>query len=93
MRALGNIASSSIWLVSPTYAGLIVGKTADDIGKSAFRPVWGAMTAHAAEQDPRSRALTLSRLSAAEDLGGATGPALAGLIRTLWVSPQSLAPA
>lgn len=90
MRALGNIASSGIWLVSPTYAGLIVGKTADDIGKSAFRPVWGAMMAHAAEQDPRSRASTLSRLSAAEDLGEATGPALAGLIWTVWGIPAVL---
>ena len=90
MRALGNIASSGIWLLSPTYAGLLVGKAADDVGKAAFRPAWGAMMANAAEQDPRRRASTLSRLSAAEDLGEATGPILAGLIWTLWGIPAVL---
>lgn len=90
MRALGNIASSGIWLLSPTYAGLLAGKTADDIGKAAFRPAWGAMMAKAAEQDPPRRAATLSRLSAAEDLGEATGPILAGLIWTLWGIPAVL---
>lgn len=90
MRALGNIASSGIWLLSPTYAGLLIGKTADDVGKAAFRPAWGAMMANAAEQDPHRRASTLSRLSAAEDLGEATGPILAGLIWTLWGIPAVL---
>jgi MFS family permease len=90
MRAIGNIISSVIWLLSPTYAGLIAGKTADDLGKAAFRPAWGAMMADAAERDPRRRASTLSRLSAAEDLGEAAGPIAAGLIWTAWGIPVVL---
>ena len=90
MRALGNIASSCIWLVTPTFAGFLVGKAADDIGKAAFRPAWGAMMADAAEQHPHRRASTLSRLSAAEDLGEATGPVLAGLVWTIWGIPAVL---
>ncbi|MFD1213735.1 MFS transporter [Arthrobacter sp. GCM10027362] len=90
MRAVGNIFSSAIWLLSPTYAGLIAGKTADDLGKAAFRPAWGAMMADAAERDPRRRAATLSRLSAAEDLGEATGPIAAGMIWTAWGIPAVL---
>jgi MFS family permease len=90
MRAVGNIVSSAVWLLWPSYAGLIVGKTADDIGKSAFRPAWGAMMADAAERNPRRRAATLSRLSAAEDLGEAAGPIAAGMIWTAWGIPAVL---
>jgi len=90
MRAVGNVVSSVIWLVSPTYAGLLAGKAADDVGKAAFRPAWGALMAHVADDDPRRRARTLSRLSAAEDLGEMSGPIVAGLVWSLWGVPAVL---
>ncbi|MGQ0467078.1 MAG: MFS transporter [Sporichthyaceae bacterium] len=90
MRAIGNIVSSVIWLVSPTYAGLVAGKAADDVGKAAFRPAWGAAMAEVAADDPRRRAATLAQLSAAEDLGEMSGPVVAGLIWSLWGIPTLL---
>lgn len=90
MRAIGNVVSSLVWLVAPTYPGLIVGKVADDLGKAAFRPAWGAMMGRIADVDPRRRARTLSWLSSAEDLGEVAGPVVAGVIWTLWGLPAVL---
>lgn len=90
MRALGNLVSSVIWLASPTYAGLVSGKVADDVGKAAFRPAWGAVMAEVAAQDPRRRAAALAQMSAAEDLGEMSGPVVAGLIWSLWGIPAVL---
>ncbi len=90
MRTLGNVVSSVIWLASPTYAGLISGKVADDLGKAAFRPAWGAVMAEVASEDPRRRAAALSQMSAAEDLGEMSGPVVAGLVWSLWGIPSLL---
>jgi len=90
MRAIGNVLSSLIWLVAPTYPGLLAGKAADDLGKAAFRPAWGALMGRIADIDPRRRARTLSWLSSAEDLGEVVGPIAAGLIWTLWGLPAVL---
>lgn len=90
LRAVGNIVSSAIWLVAPHYAGLVAGKVADDVGKAAFRPAWGAMMAEVAAEDPRRRAAALAQLSAAEDLGEMSGPVVAGLVWTLWGVPAVL---
>jgi MFS family permease len=90
LRAVGNIASSVVWLATPTYAGLLVGKVADDVGKAAFSPAWGAVMARLAERDPRRRARIMAWLGSAEDLGEMTGPIVAGLIWSLWGLPAVL---
>ena len=90
MRALGNVLSSLIWLAAPTYPGLLVGKAADDVGKAAFRPAWGALMGRMADRDPHRRARTMSWLGSAEDLGEVAGPLAAGLIWTLWGVPALL---
>jgi MFS family permease len=90
LRAVGNVVSSVVWLVSPTYAGLVAGKVADDVGKAAFRPAWGALMAEVAAEDPRRRAAALSQMSAAEDLGEMSAPVVAGLIWSLWGIPALL---
>jgi MFS family permease len=90
LRAVGNVASSVVWLATPTYAGLLVGKVADDVGKAAFSPAWGAVMARLAERDPRRRARIMAWLGSAEDLGEMTGPIVAGLIWSLWGLPAVL---
>jgi MFS family permease len=90
LRAVGNVASSVVWLAAPTYPGLIAGKAADDLGKAAFRPAWGAVMAGLAERDPRRRARIMAWLSSAEDLGEMAGPIVAGLIWSLWGLPAVL---
>lgn len=80
VRAVGNVFSSLVWLLIPSYAGLVAGKAFDDVGKAAFRPAWGSMTAQVANLEPRRRGRTLSWLSSAEDAGEMVGPVAAGLI-------------
>jgi MFS family permease len=90
LRGAGNVLSSIVWLVWPTYAGLVAGKVADDLGKAAFRPAWGAVMARVADHDPRRRARIVSWLGAGEDLGEVAGPVVAGLIWSVWGLPALL---
>lgn len=80
VRALGNVASSLVWLVFPSYPGLVAGKVTDDVGKAAFRPAWGAVMARVSALDPSRRAQTLALMSTAEDAGELGAPVLAGVI-------------
>jgi len=90
VRGAGNVLSSVLWLAWPTYAGLVAGKVADDVGKAAFRPAWGAVMARVADADPRRRARIVSWLGASEDLGEVAGPVVAGLIWSVWGLPAVL---
>jgi MFS family permease len=56
----------------------------DDVGKSAYRPAWGALMAHVGSLDPRRRAQTMSWMSWGEDVGEVAGPILAGSIWGTW---------
>ena len=60
VRAIGNVFSSLVWLLFPSYAGLVIGKVADDAGKAAFRPAWEAVMAKVAALDPARRTRTLA---------------------------------
>lgn len=80
VRAVGNTVSSMIWLLSPTLAGLLAGKVADDVGKAAFAPAWGSVMATISDLDPSRRARTLAWLSSAEDVGEMAGPVVAGVV-------------
>ena len=82
VRAIGNVFSSLVWLLFPSYAGLVIGKVADDAGKAAFRPAWGAVMAKVAALDPARRTRTLAIMSTAEDAGEFGAPILAGVIWT-----------
>lgn len=90
VRAVGNVASSLIWLVFPTHAGLIAGKIADDAGKAAFRPAWGAVMARVSALDPPRRAQTLALMSSAEDVGELGAPILAGAVWAAFGLPALL---
>ena len=90
VRAIGNVFSSLVWLLFPSYAGLVVGKVADDAGKAAFRPAWGAVMAKVAALDPVRRTRTLAIMSTAEDAGEFGAPILAGFIWTTFGLPAVL---
>jgi MFS family permease len=70
--------------VAPTFAGIAVAKTADDLGKSAFRPAWGALMTRISSYDRRNRALTMSWMSMGEDAGATLAPILAGFLWSAW---------
>jgi predicted MFS family arabinose efflux permease len=89
-RSMANIGSAAAYLVSPSVAGIWVGKSLDDLGKAAFRPAWGSLMAEVSERDPRRRARVMGYLTAGEDAGDLCAPVLAGLIWTAWGVPVLL---
>ena len=80
IRSVANILSSAIYLVSPSFAGVMAARMTDDVGKAAFRPAWGAMMAEASSHDPRMRARQMGVLGMGEDIGELVGPIAAGLL-------------
>jgi MFS family permease len=89
-RGIANAASSIVLIVSPNLFGLVFSEVSDDIGKSAFKPGWGAMMAHVAGYDPEHPAQAMSYLSLAEDFGEAAGPIVATFIWSIWGLPVAL---
>lgn len=90
VRALGNGLSSVVWLVFPSYAGLLAGRMLDDVGKAAFAPAWGSVMAQVSALDPPRRARTLAMMSSAEDAGELAGPVVAGLVWSAFGLPALL---
>ncbi len=84
VRSIANTLSSVLYLVWPTYAGVGVARSIDDMGKAAFRPAWGALMAQISGTDRRNRARTMSWLSMGEDAGGVAAPMLAGFLWNGW---------
>src|SRR5436309_3016614 len=84
VRGIANTLSSILYVVVPTFAGVAVAKTADDMGKAAFRPAWGALMAEVSSFDKRNRARTMSWMSMGEDAGGVLSPILAGFLWGTW---------
>lgn len=84
VRSIANTLSSVLYLVWPTYAGVGVARSMDDMGKAAFRPAWGALMAQISGTDRRNRARTMSWLSMGEDAGGVAAPVLAGFLWNTW---------
>ena len=84
VRSVANTLSSALYLIWPTYAGVGVARSIDDMGKAAFRPAWGALMAQISGADRRNRARTMSWLSMGEDAGGVAAPVLAGFLWNTW---------
>ena len=84
VRTMANTFSSILYVVHPSFAGVATAKTADDMGKAAFRPAWGALMADVSSYDKRTRARTMSWMSMSEDAGGALSPVLAGFLWNTW---------
>lgn len=80
LRSVANIVSSIIYLFAPTPAGVLFGRAVDDLGKSAYRPAWGALMGQVSDFEPRRRARIMSWMSVGEDLGEILGPILAGFL-------------
>jgi MFS family permease len=84
VRSAANTLSSALYLIAPTYVGIGVARSVDDMGKAAFRPAWGALMAQISGADKKNRARTMSWLSMGEDAGGMTAPVLAGFLWNTW---------
>jgi MFS family permease len=84
VRSLANILASVLYLIFPSYVGIGIAKSVDDMGKAAFRPAWGALMAQISGVDRKRRARTMSWLSMGEDAGGMAAPMLAGFLWNTW---------
>jgi MFS family permease len=84
VRGVANTLSSILYVVAPTFVGVGVAKTVDDMGKTAFRPAWGALMAQISSSDKGNRARTMSWMSMGEDAGGLVAPVLAGVLWSTW---------
>ena len=89
-RSVANILSALVYLVSPTLAGVWVGKSLDDLGKAAFRPAWGSLMAEVSGRDRKNRARVMGYLTSGEDAGDIVAPVLAGLLWSVWGVPALL---
>lgn len=89
-RSFANVFSALAYLVSPTLAGVWVGRSLDDLGKAAFRPAWGSLMAEVSARDRRQRARVMGFLTAGEDAGDTVAPVLAGLLWSVWGMPALL---
>jgi predicted MFS family arabinose efflux permease len=89
-RSIANVLSAAAYLVSPTLAGVWVGKSLDDLGKAAFRPAWGSLMAEVSGRDRKHRARVMGFLTSGEDAGDIVGPVLAGLLWSVWGVPALL---
>ena len=90
VRGSANALSSLVYLVAPNFAGMATAKFVDDVGKSAFRPAWGALMADISSFDKRRRGRTMSVMSMGEDAGEIAGPILAGFLWSAWGIPTLL---
>ena len=91
VRGIANTLSSILFMVFPTLAGIALGKAVDDVGKSAFKPAWGALMADVSNLDRKRRGRTIGFMSMGEDAGEIGGPIVAGFIWSIWGVPVVLA--
>ncbi len=90
VRSVANILSSAVYLLAPSFPGVMVGRALDDLGKAAFAPAWGALMAQLSDFDKKRRARLFGYISSGEDAGEAVAPPAAGLIVDAWGFPVML---
>ena len=90
IRGVCNTLSSLVFIFFPNFWGIGAGRIADDCGKAAFRPAWGALMAYVSGVDRRRRVRVISYLSMGEGMGEIAGPILAGLLWSAWGIPVML---
>jgi MFS family permease len=80
LRSVCNVASSLLYIVLPSFAGLTLARCADDSGKAAFRPAWASYITELASSDPERQGRRLGALDTASSLGELLGPIIAGIL-------------
>lgn len=79
-RGVANAASSVVYLLLPSFGGMLAGRLVDDAGKAAFRPTWGALIARASTGAGRRGGRTAANLDAWLSVGEALGPLVAAVL-------------
>jgi MFS family permease len=89
-RSLANTVSSVLYVLFPSFAGVLIARVVDDTGKVAFKPTWGAVLAEVSEADPARRGRTIAFVDSAYTLGEVLGPLAAGLLMAWFGIPVML---
>ncbi len=84
IRGVANIFSSVCYLLWPSFPGFFTGRFLDDLGKAAYKPAWGSLTAHVSSFDRTRRARVMGVISSGEDVGDLLAPLMAGLLWQWW---------
>lgn len=80
VRGLANALSSMLYLVAPSFAGILAARFVDDTGKAAFRPTWGTLMASIARSPGANRSRAMANVDTLLSIGEALGPVLAGIL-------------
>jgi MFS family permease len=87
LRSLANLLTSLLFWIVPSFAGtallgLMMGlaRGIDEIGKSAFKPTWGAISAKISSYNVVQRGKTMGILEGGVDASDIAFPVIAGVI-------------
>ncbi|HEV8114933.1 MAG TPA: MFS transporter, partial [Acidimicrobiales bacterium] len=80
VRGIANALSSGLYLVFPSFAGILAARFVDDTGKAAFRPTWGTLMASVVRSPGANRGRAVANVDALLSVGEALGPVLAGFL-------------
>ncbi|MDQ4091390.1 MAG: MFS transporter [Actinomycetota bacterium] len=80
VRGLANAVSSGLYVVAPSFAGILAARFVDDTGKAAFRPTWGTLMASVVRSPGARRGRAVANIDTLLSIGEALGPMLAGLL-------------
>ncbi|MFN0111899.1 MAG: MFS transporter [Blastocatellia bacterium] len=87
LRSLANLATSALFWIVPSFAGTAllgvmmgVARAVDEIGKAAFKPTWGAISAKVSSFNLSKRSRTMGILEGGVDASDLAFPVLAGVM-------------
>ena len=99
LRSLANLLTSALFWITPWFAGtallgLMMGlaRGIDEIGKAAFKPTWGAISAKVSSFNLARRGRTMGILEGGVDASDLAFPVIAGImLQYLSLGPLMLA--
>lgn len=87
LRSVANLATSALFWIVPWFAGsallgvmMGIARGVDEIGKAAFKPTWGAISAKVSSFNLASRSRTMGILEGGVDASDLAFPVLAGVM-------------
>jgi hypothetical protein len=98
LRSLANLATSALFWIVPWFAGTAllgvmmgVARAVDEIGKAAFKPTWGAISAKVSSFNLARRSRTMGILEGGVDFSDLAFPVIAGaMLQYLSLGPLML---
>jgi hypothetical protein len=98
LRSVANLLTSLLFWIVPSFAGTAllglmmgVARAVDEIGKAAFKPTWGAISAKISSFNLSSRAKTMGILEGGVDASDLAFPVIAGaMLQYLSLGPLML---